>query len=235
MTCIAVFYEVYKENAFLLSLKLKIPIIKDLRDNEIIICYGAAGAPDILLEWQIRNPSTKYIIMNGENITSRFYSNEKIGRQYKLLCKKNITFHYSPYTADECLKRFNLPYAGLFEWDFINRTPDISTIDILFFGFISERRQTVETLLKKMMPQLNILFAYHTYNDDLVKLLLKSKYVINIPFYDDSALETHRIDQSIACGCKIISKKSSCEYLNDKYKDKVNFINDWNEIGLLFT
>lgn len=234
MTAICIFSPVYIENATLLSLRLKIPILKDLRANEIIICFGIAIDPKRLIEFSIRN-SVKYIIINGENINSRYYDpNDEIGRYYIYLQKKHITMQYSPYTADYLEQKYGIKCNAIIDFEFMNRDNIYSTcdepIDILFYGFPNEERQRVETLLKNKYPDKNIHFAYTVYGNDLIDLIVKSKYVLNIPYFENSALEIHRINQALACGCKVISSKSSCEYLNKKYESKISFIDNWSNI-----
>jgi hypothetical protein len=55
------------------------------------------------------------------------------------------------------------------------------------------------------------------------------KYVINIPYYKNNSLETHRINKALAAGCQVISIYSSDIYLNEKYKDYVHFVNDLSD------
>jgi hypothetical protein len=235
MTAICIFCPVYIENATLLSLRLNIPILNELKANETIICFGCAIDPKKLIDFSIRNP-VKYIIINGENINSKYYDpNDEVGRYYIYLQKKYPTFQYSPYTAGY-VEKFGIHCAGLVDFEFMNRDNIYSTceepIDILFYGFPNEERQRVETLLKNKYPEKNILFAYTVYGNDLLELLVKSKYVLNIPYFEKSALEIHRINQALACGCQVISTKSSCEYLNKKYESKISFVDDWNNLLL---
>ena len=234
MTAICIFCNVYVESATLLSLRLKIPILSELRANEIIICFGSAIDPKKLIDFSIRNP-VKYIIINGENVSSKYYDpNDEVGRYYIYLQKKHITMQYSPYTAKYVEDKFGIKCNAVIDFEFMNRDNLYYScdepIDILFYGFPNEQRQNVETLLKNKYPDKNIHFAFTVYGNDLLELLVKSKYVLNIPYFENSALEIHRINQALACGCKVISTRSSCEYLNKKYESKISFINDWLDI-----
>ena len=222
MTAICIFSPVYIENATLLSLRLKIPILSELRANEIIICFGLAIDPKKLIDFSIRNP-VKYIIINGENITSKYYDpNDEMGRYYIYLQKKHITMQYSPYTAEYVEKKFGIKCNAIIDFEFMNRDNIYSTcdnpIDILFYGFPNEQRQNVETLLKNKYPDKNIHFAFTVYGNDLLELLVKSKYVLNIPYFEKSALEIHRINQALACGCKVISSKSLLKHSINRFE-----------------
>ena len=60
----------------------------------------------------------------------------------------------------------------------------------------------------------------------MIKALLHCKIVINIPCYEASALECHRINQAITCGCKVISTRSACKVLDKEYESYVTFTDD---------
>lgn len=233
-TAICIFSSIHTENALLLSLRLKIPILKELRENETILVMGSAMNPYHLLKFQFTHKVT-YYILQAENIASDFFQN----KHYVALLRRNPVFQYSQYNADECYKRWGIKSYGLFDWEFLNRDNIYSTckqpIDLLFYGFFHEERGKVEVLLKEKYPDKNIVFAYAIYDETVTNLIVKSKYVLNIPYLENTSLETHRINQALACGCKVISKKSNCDYLNKKYESKITFIDSWDDIDLFPT
>jgi len=233
MTAICLFSPVYLENATLLSLRLKIPILQTLKANERIICFGCAINAKFLIEFALKNP-IEYIIVQGENITSKYYDpKDEYGKTYIWLQKRCRVYQYSPYTATLVKQKFGIECAGLIDFEFLTRDnishlPDC--IDILFYGFPNDERCEVERLLKEKYPSKNIVFAFAIYGDELLSLIVKAKAVINIPYFKDSALEIHRINQALACGCTVYSKRSSCDYLNQKYESKINFIEHYSDI-----
>ena len=230
-TAICIFSTIHMENALLLSLRLKIPILKELRENETIIVMGSAMNPYHLLDFQFKH-KVSYYILQAENIISDFFDN----KYYVALLRRNPVFHYSQYNADECYKRWGVKSSGLFDWEFLKRDNIYDTckqpIDLLFYGFPNKKRHAVEVLLKEKYPNKNIVFAYALYDDRVMNLIIKSKYVLNIAYLENTSLETHRINQALACGCKVISKKSNCDYLNKKYESKITFIDSWDDIDL---
>lgn len=234
MEGILLFSNVYTENAFLLSQRLKIPITLEIKANGTYIIFGAALQAKRLLEFSIRNP-VKFMILNGENITSKYYDKNDIEGKYYIQLQKHFpTYQYSQYTADYIEKLFGIKCAGLYDFEFLNRDNKYSNngIDLLFYGFPNEERIRTELKLKKKYPTKNIIFAYTVYGNDLVELIEKSKCVLNIPYFKDSALEIHRINQALASGCKVFSKRSVCDYLNKKYESKITFVEDYLDIEL---
>jgi hypothetical protein len=230
-TAICIFSNIHIENALLLSIRLKIPILKELRENETILVMGSAVNPYHLLNFQFKH-KVMYYIFQAENIASDFFDN----KHYISLLRRNPVFHYSQYNADECYKRWGIKSCGLFDWEFLNRNNlyEICNqpIDLLFYGYPNETREKVEILLKEKYPDKNIVFAYAIYDDSVIDLITRAKYVLNIPYLENTSLETHRINQALACGCKVISKRSNCDYLNKKYESKIIFIDSWDEIDL---
>lgn len=94
--------------------------------------------------------------------------------------------------------------------------------DIVFFGAINERRKKILDNIKKNKIEIKILTG--KFNNELDYYLLRSKYCINIHFYEDSELESDRINICLKNNCCIISE--SC--LNDSnskiiYNNTVNY------------
>jgi len=50
--------------------------------------------------------------------------------------------------------------------------------------------------------------------------------VLNIPYYENNSLETHRIHKALACGCKVVSLKSAEDDANEFYKDYITITDD---------
>jgi len=85
-------------------------------------------------------------------------------------------------------------------------------IDILFLGAKSSSREHIHQSLLLKYPTKRIVFDYEYKHMNPTAILQRSKYVLNIPYYENSRLETHRINKALACGCKILSTTSTPEY-----------------------
>jgi hypothetical protein len=78
--------------------------------------------------------------------------------------------------------------------------PEMAPIDILFYGGINARR---ESILKLIMGQLQtghgikITVVNRVFGEDLLKLIAKARVVLNIHFYTNSILETDRIHTAL--------------------------------------
>jgi hypothetical protein len=218
MNCLISFSKYFVENINELSKELKIPIAYELFPN---LCYGVFSSHDCakdLLECQIRDNIT-FIIYQTENIESIYFKN----KYYIELLKRNTVLQYSPYTASKCKELYNIDCKGYFNFKYEQKHREIKRdIDILFFGCITKKRYDI---LKEIQNHfnLNIVVTGDAFNEDLENLLFRSKYVINISAYDNSVLETHRINKALALGCKVISNYSADGKMNSKYKEYVVF------------
>jgi hypothetical protein len=225
------FSKYFIENASQLSKELNIPVVYELLPNK---CYGVFSAHDAakeLLDYQYRE-NISYIIYQSENIESIFFKN----KYYIELLKRNKVLQYSPYTASKCKELYNINCDGYFNFSYETK-PRITLfavkkggtfseikkdIDILFFGCITKKRYDILNEIQKRFT-LNIVVTGDAFGEDLEKLLFRSHYIINISAYDNSVLETHRINKALALGCKVISNYSVDEKMNKKYKKYVVF------------
>jgi hypothetical protein len=212
------FSKYFTENASQLSKVLNIPVVYELLPN---MCYGVFSSHDAakeLLEYQFKN-NISYIIYQSENIESVFFKN----KYYIELLKRNKVLQYSPYTASKCKELYNINCDGYFNFSYETKHREIKKdIDILFFGCITKKRYDILNEIQKRF-KLNIVATGDAFGEDLEKLLFRSKYIINISAYDNSVLETHRINKALSLGCKVISNYSADEKMNEKYKKYVVF------------
>lgn len=78
--------------------------------------------------------------------------------------------------------------------------PDMSPIDILFYGGMNDRR---DRILKHITGRLQadcgagITVVNRVFGDDLLKLIAKARVVLNIHYYTNSILETDRIHAAL--------------------------------------
>lgn len=213
------FSKYFVENVDYLSTELNIPIVYKLEPNKEYIIFSAHDAAKELLEFQLRN-NTKYLIYQSENIESSFFKN----KYYIELLKRNKVLQYSVYTATKCKELYNIDCAGYFQFQYkplnLNLKRDI---DILFFGNMNKKRYDILREIQNTFPKLIIEIAYDAFGSVLDNLLNRSKYVLNISAYDNSVLETHRINKAISCGCEVISNLSADEKMNQKYNPHIFF------------
>ena len=82
------------------------------------------------------------------------------------------------------------------------------------------------------MPDKNIEVDYdysYTTPLELMKKLTQVKYVLNIPFYENSSLETHRIHRALSASCKVLSLKPYLKYEEEGYDEFVIFVDSLDE------
>jgi len=96
--------------------------------------------------------------------------------------------------------------------------------DVAFIGSRSDKRAEILQQLQLDYPDLKFYIDYnwsHGSAESLTQILHQCKTVLNIPYYDNNPLETHRIHKALACGCKVVSYYSNESDANEFYKDYV--------------
>jgi hypothetical protein len=179
-----------------------------------------------LLEVQYRkNSSFGYIILNSEQTNSQFFKN----KFYLQLMKRNVVCDYNTITP-EWLKQHDIKVFSYFYFEFMKFNIDTTReYDVVFVGTPNPKRTA---LYEKIKDKYNVYFDFewkHKASDALTTLYHKAKVVVNMPYYEENALETHRINKALACGCQVVSIKSTDEDANQFYDDYVYFCDDLEE------
>jgi hypothetical protein len=222
-------HPIFSENAVCLSTKLNIPIIKDLepKDGDVYVVFGGHEIAPQLLDIQDRIKIV-YILFNSEQIESPFFKN----KYYIELLKNNVLIDYNHLTSKYLKDTFNIKTYSFFFFEFFGlelETKLEKEIDIFFTGSMNKNREELKKKLLEEFPNKNIVFdfdwSYKT-SMELKEVLQKSKYVINVPYYANNTLETHRINSALACGCEVVSLYSNDKNANTYYEDYIHFTDD---------
>lgn len=99
-------------------------------------------------------------------------------------------------------------------------------IELLFYGALSERRQ------KALKGLTSVKVVQKILGQPMRDILSRTKTIVNIHYYDESPLETFRINEALSHHCNIISEHST--HGDDFYKDVVKFgtIKELNELAM---
>ena len=123
---------------------------------------------------------------------------------------KNYDFNnYDSNNYDSNIKRDKICYTPL---PFYNEKNNISfnekNVDCVFFGTPNIRRNNINNYLKKELNKHGITFQflYSVFDKELTDVLKKTKYVINLHYYDKPCLEGARINIAIENNCLTISE-----------------------------
>jgi len=112
-----------------------------------------------------------------------------------------------------------VPMCPFFDF---NKIKPVQDIDVLFYGAKHQRRSHIENLLKR--KGLQVVFRYYNlFGKDRDDLIHRSKVVLNIHYYMESSLETHRIEYLCSKGKCVLSEYSNDHELDNLYKGSVHF------------
>ena len=223
-------HAIFNENAVVMSKKFGWSLEKEFnpQPKDLYVVFGAHEMAHHLLEIQYRLGNTfGYIIMNSEQRDSQFMKN----KYYVSLMKRNIVCDYNTLSANYLKETFDIKVLSYFYFEFLqfNLETNERQYDVCFIGSKNERREKIIQGLQEQYPDLKFYVDYdwsHKNSDSLTKILHQCKVVLNIPYYNLNALETHRINKALACGCKVISHPSSDEDANKFYKDYITITDD---------
>ena len=231
------FHQIFNENAMILAKRLGIPFIVELtpKQDDIIIIFGAHDKADTLYMIQ-QNYRISYIIMQTEQVESKQFDN----KYYMELIQNNPIIDWSKSNVERIKSKITAKVYSLYFYDFfgIDRIPPLESreIDFFFCGAKSPERELMINQFKQSNPnaRFEIDYSYSYTNPiELTKKLLNVKYVLNIPYYKNSALETHRINRAISLGCEVVSTLSYDDDMNKKYNPYVHFVSRLNEFTTL--
>jgi hypothetical protein len=97
------------------------------------------------------------------------------------------------------------------------KSPTQKDIDIFFFGSMNERRQAIIDELQKR--GLTVVVKTNVWKVERDELISRSKFVLNIHYYQTSILETTRLSYLLSNNCHVISE-SSKDQLLDRWHQK---------------
>ena len=223
-------HSIFNENAVVMSKKFgwALETNFDPQPNDLYIVLGAHELAYQLLEVQIRkNNSFGYIVLNSEQIESQFLKN----KYYISLMKKNIVCDYNTLTAQYLKETHNIKVLSYFFFEFMQFKVERKErpYDVCFIGSRTPKREKVLKDLQEQYPNLNFYIDFdwsHKAPESMTDILHDCKTVLNIPYYNDNALETHRIHKALACGCKVISHPSSDNDANEFYSKYITITDD---------
>ena len=222
-------HSIFNENALCMSNKFKWKLETDFapKPNDLYIVFGAHEISHQLLQMQYKyNSCFGYVILNSEQVDSQFFKN----KYYLKLMKSNVVCDYNSLTPEVLKEKHDIKVFSYFFFEFMKFNVESEReYDVVFVGSVNDKRLGLYQKLKETYPELNIYFDLnweHKSSEKLTDLLHKARIVLNIPYYKNNALETHRINKAIACGCQVISLKSSEDDANKFYEDYVTFTDD---------
>lgn len=98
--------------------------------------------------------------------------------------------------------------------------------EVVFYGDSKNSRRKL--FLKRLAENFNVKIINNLYGAKLWAELKKSKIVVNIHYYENSLLETTRINECLSLGLTVISEESSDQYAHGNLSKRVIFtpIND---------
>jgi hypothetical protein len=233
------FHKIFNENAAILSQRLGVPFIQEMRvkPKDVIVVFGAHECADQLVHLQ-RSANISFIIIQTEQYNSKQFDNKYYVEL--LQNKMNVSLDWSKENIRRLKKHFTTPCYSIYFYDFFSMEtlPDFNSrpVDFFFCGAPNKEREMILNDFKNKNSDYNVEIDFkYTYLNplDLTEKLKSVKYVLNLPFYKENALETQRINRALSLGCQVVSIPSSDQDMNDQYNDFVYFVPRLTDFSLL--
>ena len=230
------FHLIFNENANALAQRLGVPFIQDMKPkpNDIIIVFGAHECADKLAAIQANIP-LHYIIIQSEQFNGKAFDN----KFYVQLIKNNVILDFSKENIKRLKQHLSTPVYSLYFYDFFQtESPpfDARPIDFFFCGAPSPERKKALHEFQLVNPNYTyeIDFSYSYVNPaELTEKMKQVKYVLNVPYYKENALETHRINRAISLGCQVVSLPSFDKEMNVRYEPYIHIVPRLTDFSLL--
>jgi len=232
---ILVLHNIFIEPAYAFSKYINCQIYKHnnykAEHRDILIIFGAHNAAESLLK--IKNEyDMNFIIIQSEQLNSQCF----LIPFYKELLKNSLVFDWSYHNIHLLKENYDITCKYIFSWCFLKPQQvkfniDFNSnkkFDIFFAGVRTIERENTISHLKQLNPNLKWFVDLDYRLTDYVKftsVVSRCKYVINIPAYDGSALEMHRIIKALYCGCQVLSSYNIDKNLVTNMKEYIHFGN----------
>ena len=165
--------------------------------------------------------SNNYCVYQTENL---HLPHKRVPKYMDLLNNAKYVFDYSEMNIPIYPRAIYLPLK-------LEKKPCKNPIlnkEILFYGYMSERRTNMIKLLRNNGFSIKTTDGY--FGDDLYELFSKYQFVLSYGTYDNTSNDSFRVIPAIENGCVVLTErtqeKSFDEYLLKKCSDRIIFFEE---------
>lgn len=165
-------------------------------------------------------PPGKYVIYQLEQLNDKGVGNLQPPVSFnalfcKLILQSVITFDYSninlKYYPEELRHKLRVLVPPI-DTVIPIKPNGISNIDVLFYGSMNSRRNIILGKLNQnlKMHGYNMTVVHSIFGNDLLKLISKTKVVLNVHFYENSIFENERVHSAIRFSkVRVVSERAT--------------------------
>ncbi|KAG5177799.1 hypothetical protein JKP88DRAFT_169726 [Tribonema minus] len=96
-------------------------------------------------------------------------------------------------------------------------------VDVLFYGCANARRTEMLRRLSAAGLRAEFHFEYALFGPERARAMARARVVLNLHYYEDAALEVHRLAPLLAAGCCVVSEPSADQELDARFRSAVAF------------
>lgn len=172
----------------------------------------------------------RFIYYQVEQSNSKFLKDLKLLKKtIYMMCKAEKVWEYTTMTrhlySKYCLNKLSwVPMPFYYNENIEKLNFDSCEYDIFFYGHFNERRKKI---LNELGKYFKLKEGFKCYGEMKNILIKKSKIILNLHFYEDSSLESCRINEILNYNKLIISENSLKDEANTElYNDYVIFVDE---------
>jgi len=226
--CVISYHKIFTENAECMSKVLECKCFHSparIERHSTYVVFGGHTVSPMLAALSCI-PGIRIIIMQSEQMTSACL--QRNTPYSRLLLARNVDIVEWSQTNVDTLTKMGVPrpiaiVPYLFKQESVVEDRDI---DVFFCGAGSKDRVDAMNRVVLDNPRLRVvcIMDYSLTDPNAIRsYVMRSKVVLNIPYYRNNALETHRINLALQCGCRVVSLSSACRQLNSEYSEYIRF------------
>jgi hypothetical protein len=181
--------------------------------------FNISMTPKNYIFWQIEQSCNKLL----DNFENNYFLAMMNSIQIYDIGYKNLLY-YRDIIPENKVKINQLPYANINNNSFIKKD-----IDLFFFGNYSKEREKKIKAIKKNLPEYKVIYKWKIFGVDRDNMISRSKFVLNLHYYENAVLEGDRINICVNNNTFVISENVKNESYNiSLYKNFVFFIDEIN-------
>jgi hypothetical protein len=157
---------------------------------------------------KINLPKNRYFLYQIEQLNQNIFPYQNVNIIENFILNSYITFDYSEVNLSFYPEKLKTKVKILKPFIDEKIISSEKSIDILFIGTLSERRNKILNYLK---PILNIVIVEKVFGDELSNLISKAKIILNLHTWDNCIFELFRIHEVLPYNINIISEEGILE------------------------
>lgn len=161
----------------------------------------------------------RYILYQMEQLSSSWITEHYLAAARQALAVWEFAPRHVDFWSHQGIECSYVPFSPPLAWS-PTEEPRDQDIDVLFYGTGNDRRRAIQAQLEAKLPEatkISFFLNFDLFGEKRRDIVERSKIILNLHYYDDAALEVHRLNYLLALGKCVVSEWSSDHHLDMLY------------------